>query len=352
MFYVLNTPEGRPTGLFDEVESFMWKESYRESGEFKLTLDFQVWNQQSKGAGAFYLSSDFTDEIMCIEDVVHRSEDGVRKTTLKGRSLDSILDRRVNITHERVTGKLIRDLGIVVRSNIGPDALSYRVWPGLTVTTSGVDPNMDFEDTQHIYGLSLLEISKKFAQFTGVGFSTKVLNGSLRVRYYTGVDRSANVIISEDLHTAQTSESGFYESESANAVYATGKTDANWANNPTAPTVVYEGFQAEDVRRRREIYVDGQSTPKEVGGNDVSLTYYRSMLMQQAMSAYRANRRFSDVVVTAEPDAIFRPKIHYNLGDYVKVVDSFGNTAKALTEAFVYEQGGYGFRVHPEFSYY
>ena len=93
-FYIL-AANFVPTGYIDTYESAIWTDRYNECGDFEIVIPASVPNV-SEILNATYLYNKFSDRIMVVEDInVSTDPEEGNKITISGRSLESMLDRRV-----------------------------------------------------------------------------------------------------------------------------------------------------------------------------------------------------------------------------------------------------------------
>jgi hypothetical protein len=83
-------------GVLDQYQSFIWTDRYSEPGDFELYINhFKGWDDILI-PGNYVKILDSKDEYMIIEDVKTEWDyTGQRTVLITGRSLDSILDRRI-----------------------------------------------------------------------------------------------------------------------------------------------------------------------------------------------------------------------------------------------------------------
>ena len=83
-----------PIGVVDNYNSFIWTERYAEAGDFELTIPasrhaVELFQQD------YYIKIKDSTELMIIESISIKTENNAQHMTISGRSLVSILDRRV-----------------------------------------------------------------------------------------------------------------------------------------------------------------------------------------------------------------------------------------------------------------
>lgn len=87
-----------PIQVIDDYVMLVWTERYRECGDFELDLKTTRWKLSDFSPGRYLTKSDSSD-MMIIEsrEISNDSEEG-SSLKIKGRSITSILDRRLNMS--------------------------------------------------------------------------------------------------------------------------------------------------------------------------------------------------------------------------------------------------------------
>lgn len=91
--------------ILDWYESLLWTDRYYEAGDFEIytSLDYNLLNNLQEG---YYLQIAESEHIMIIEGVeITNDIEGGRHMVITGRSLESILDRRIIWPEYEVKGK-------------------------------------------------------------------------------------------------------------------------------------------------------------------------------------------------------------------------------------------------------
>ena len=108
--YILLDNNFKKVKLIDEYISLIWTDRYNEAGDFELYLNASLENVKTFQIG-MYLSSTSSEHMMIIETVEIKSdiEDG-SKLIVSGRSLESILSRRIVWNQTIFENKSIQDI--------------------------------------------------------------------------------------------------------------------------------------------------------------------------------------------------------------------------------------------------
>ena len=84
--------------VIDSYSSFIWSDRYDEAGEFELKVPYDYLPEVIRKCIVHdnYVSIDDSERIMVIEKIEDNTDDnGVTEMVVSGRSLESILDRRI-----------------------------------------------------------------------------------------------------------------------------------------------------------------------------------------------------------------------------------------------------------------
>ena len=85
----------RPVRVVDQFESLLWNERYSECGDFELytPANTELLNVIKKG---YYFFLNDSDQQMIVEDIkIETDAESSNHLIVSGRSLESILDRRI-----------------------------------------------------------------------------------------------------------------------------------------------------------------------------------------------------------------------------------------------------------------
>lgn len=175
----------------DAYESIIWTDRYNEPGEFEIytpvsdqMLEFPVVNN--------YLRVTDSEHIMIVEDITIESNvDTGNHIKIVGRSLESILDRRVVLEEVNLTGNLQNSIRSLITTNIISPSDSAR-----RISNFIFEDSTDTKVTELTYegqfkDKDLLEIIKEICKDKELGFKV-LLNdeGQFVFSLYMGTDRS------------------------------------------------------------------------------------------------------------------------------------------------------------------
>ena len=180
--------------LIDEYISLIWTDRYNEAGDFELYLNASLENVKTFQIG-MYLSSTSSEHMMIIETVEIKSdiEDG-SKLIISGRSLESILSRRIVWNQTIFENKSIQDIiyKLLNDSVISPTNINRRIANFIFNRIDDEQVNSIKLDRQYT-GDNVYSIINDLCMQYGIGFKLLRINGEFQFSIYKGKDHTQNV---------------------------------------------------------------------------------------------------------------------------------------------------------------
>lgn len=323
----------------DRFTAFIWDEKYWEASDFQLEVPWDLKSYSYLKAG-YYLYLRDSDELMVIESIgiTYDSADRAnRKIIAKGRSMASILDRRIvwgewNFESADFQSSMIR---LVQDSIVNPSDTRRRI-SIISTEVNSLYPSEKFSGSG--YGDNVYDLICNGCELMGSGFRIVYndVDNSNTFRIYKGVDRSYDqtdvppVIFSGSFENIGPARFAFDTKEYKTIALARGSEDDGY-------TTVEVGALALTGLDRREMYVSSSSTePKGIA--------------QKAMEqlAKVNTLEMLDAELDSKRQFIFRRD--YFIGDIVQVVTDFGLDAKARLIGFIRSWDESGYQEVPTFK--
>lgn len=190
--FVLNSDLER-VAVFDKYKSFIWTDRYNEAGEFEFYLPVTANRAQSIKKDMF-LSIPTSDRMMVIESIKIESdpEDG-NFYLITGRSLESILDRRIVWKQTVVDGSIQDALHQMINDAIISPTDSRRRISNFVFEESNEHDitDLSYSKKAQYMGDSLYDVVKKVCQAEHIGFKIEVNSANEFVfSLYAGIDKS------------------------------------------------------------------------------------------------------------------------------------------------------------------
>lgn len=340
----------RRVQVVDKFESLIWTERFATYGDFELTLQSTL-ESRSLFLADTRLAINESYRVMVvetIEDVV--DAEGKALLTLKGRSLEKVLEDRVakntlaGLTAEpkwiltgtpgEIARKVFNDicvLGSLDIKDVIPFIMPGTIFPADTIgEPTGVI-------TVELDPMSVYKAIKDICNLYDLGFRL-VRNFDLSQLYfniYAGSDRTthqstlAPVIFSPELDNLQNT--------SELTTMATYKNVA-YVFSPVGHEIVYPlDVDPNDVGFERRILL--------VKADDITnpnAAIASALMIQRGKEELSKNRRFSAFDGEINQNSTYKYGIHYNLGDLVEKrnVDGFSNNMQVIEQIFVSDKEG------------
>lgn len=369
----------------DNAESVLWIKKFNDVGECELYLpaDQNHMNIITDGKYIYREEDDMLCEIKAVEietDVENGDHLIITGYDVKKKLGDRII--RWGVTYSGTVANLIKKL---VTDNVIEPIQSQRRIMNLTFNDSNFNELTETINTNEFTG-DLLETIKSICKMYNYGFRVKFINDTKTLEFglFKGVNKAS---ISSDSYVE-------FSPKYANIISSNYKEDdSNYKN------LCYVGYKdSNDVLQlmsvyntktepmgedRKEVYVDGSSTSRDiteeellsmfpsatlttnkyynngvivatVDGDKITVTDstylklikivgYNTLTTHNKTQVFNGNIDYSDT---------YEYKIDYDLGDVVKVANDYGIEAEAvITEIMESDDGEDGYVIEPKFEY-
>lgn len=334
-----------PVGIIDSYESFIWTERYNKCGDFELysavTPDILELMKRD-----YYIVINGSDRAMVIEKILieYDSEEGDH-VTVSGRSLGSILDRRIIWGQKTLKGKidfvmfdLLNDCLIEPldgRRRIREFAYQSTADTDETIWTTEID--------MQCTGDNLYDVVTKLCAEHNIGFKVMLTDDNrFRFKLYTGIDHSYQQIENPYVVFSPSMDnliSGKYLESSVaykNAALVGGQGQGSERTYATAYS------REETYLDRREMFVNATDITNE-GEN------YIAQLQQRGKEKLTETSDIS-AFEGAVDATMYEYRVDYNLGDIVQLSDDYGHDERVRVVEVVISDGEGGYLVYPTFE--
>ena len=348
--------------VVDSYTSVIWTERYSSCGDFELEMpyDDELFKLLTLNDGLqddYCLRIKDSNTVMIIEIVTLITDSENSNTMkLKGRSLESILDRRVIKGQIELRSGIESNIRVMVNKNvISPDDPNREI-PGIIFTNSG-DARIDSVSVEAQYfNDNLYEKIVEICEAYSVGFRIWPTASGLSFKLYLGQDRSFEqntnpyVIFSprfDNLISSNYVESAF-ESKTTAIIAGEGET----AERPVLEKTINGTWTG---RKRREMYVDAgniSKTTTDETGEEIELTdqeYIIDLLNKgmEELSNYQYEKSFEGEI---DSSLQFKYGTDYFIGDLVEVENEYGISMKARVSELIRSYDSNGYKEYPTFT--
>lgn len=331
--------------VLDSYKSFIWTDRYATYGDFELYTPAET-SKLSYLKEDNYIWCAESEHLMIIEsvDIQTSSEDG-DFFIVTGRSLESILDRRIVWGSETINGNLQNGIKTLIDKNI-----IASVWPNRNIPNFIFQASTDTRITsltlsaQYI-GDNLYDVISGVCKEHDIGFKI-ILNSENKFVFslYAGEDRSFSqdknpyVVFSptyENLFSSNRRQSSKDVKNTA-LVYGEGE--------KTVSVGLGKGLA------RKEIAVDASDVQKETSEGPISDEEYEKILITRGTEKLTETKPIDEFDCEVDPYGVFRYREDFFIGDVVQIEDGYKNQGKSRITEYIMSSDDSGYSEYPTFE--
>ena len=349
--YILLDENLTPIDHIDVYDSAIWAERHREYGDFELYGRPQSLIGKGVSTGRF-LARQGSDTIMFIENVrIDTDVDEGPFATITGRSLESMLKRRVLWPPVSVSGKVPAVVRHLLESTVISPSDSRRRIPNFIMREPSNDYISEIEMSAQFAGETVYDAIVAICEVHDLGFKIVVDNGIFVFVLYKGTDRSFNqdtnpyVIFSPDFDNLASSSYSHTTDTMTTFAYVAGE-ESDDSSRLTAEVVL--GTTGLD---RVELFVDaGDIRSTDEDGNEYTQEEYGSFLEERGLESLSENSATEFFEGSMDTHGAFIYGRDFFLGDTVQIKNEFDMTAASQVLEIVYTKDSTGETVVPTFA--
>lgn len=336
--------------IVDVYESFIWTDRYYEYGDFELftsmTDTILSYIRQD-----YYLQSRESEHVMIIEKIrINSDSENGNHITVTGRSLESILDRRIVWGQKTITGNLQNGIRTLLNENVISPADNKRRISNFIFEAS-TDPAITSLKIDAQYtGDNLYDAINKICSERSIGFKVTLNNNKQFVfKLYAGADRSYDQSVNPYVIFSPKFEniinSNYVESKSAL------KTVTLVGGEGEGSARKYTTVGGGSGLNRRELFTDARDISSDVGdGVVLSDAAYTAQLQQRGKEKLAENTDVTSFEGQVETTVMFRYGEDFFNGDVVQIANEYGHETKARIVEIVMSEDEDGNSVYPTFK--
>lgn len=360
-----------PVGVTDIYESIIWTERYYECGDFEFytaatTKLIRLLKED------YYLRSSESEYTMVIEHVkIEEDVENGDKLIVSGRSLESILDRRIIWDNVKIQGTVVEGFQQIFNANIiNPENPKRRI-ANFVFDTPTDESILSAQLIASYYGSTVLEVVQSVCQQLGFGFRIYFAVGdkSLHFQLFNGLNLSADktknpnnkVVIFSPKFDNLISSNYELDRESYKNVTLVGgivnesavqkrvEVEGRIPNSLGEMTDIPEGLD------RREVYTDATSlSNKDDQNQEISDSEYNERLANEGYGTLNEFDYGETIDASVEPNYNWHygntVADDYYLGDIVTISNAYGMSIMARVIEVVRSHDTSGNTVIPSFS--
>lgn len=348
-----------PFTIIDTYNSLIWTDRYNECGDFEIytamtTELLDVYKQD------YYIRRSGSDHVMIIEKLeIDTDVETGNNITITGRSLESLLDRRIVWNETSLSGSFQDGIEKLLNENVISPSNESRKIPNFKMEKS-TDPKItDLTIEAQYKGDNLYDLLTSVCAEREIGFKIVLSEDNEFVfSLYSGTDRSYDqtdnpyVIFSPNYDNLISSN--YIESKSSfkNVTLVSAEDNDNRPEDENAEVPLVETAVGNvSGLARREIFTDyGSISRKTEDDRTLSDSEITAMLRQKGKETLAENASILSFEGEAETSTMFKYGEDFTIGDIVQVEDHYGHESRARVIELVLSDATDGFSVYPTFS--
>lgn len=343
--------------VIDSYSSLIWTDRYDSYGDFEIctaaTPEMVDMLKQD-----YYITCRESEHTMIVEKIWIKSdsEEG-NMLYISGRSLESILDRRIIWGQKTITGSLQNGIRTLLNECIISPTDSARVIPNFifekSLDTSVVALTVDAQYT----GDNLYDVIQKLCTEAGIGFRI-LLNDNKQFVFslYNGVDRSYKSSLAGNSEVPYVVFSPNFDNI-INSNYIESKMPMkNIALIGGTGVGTERKYHTTDASsntglHRRELFVDARDvSDKDDDGNAYTESEYNAKLEQRGKEYLEENKEVVSFEGKVEATIMFKYGEDFFIGDIIQIANEYGHETESRISEIVISDDSEGFSIYPTFT--
>ncbi len=335
--------------LIDAFESLIWTERYHGFGDFEIYTPANAELMKTVKQDYYAWLKD-SDQVMIVEEVQIGTEvETGGHLTISGRSLESILDRRIIWQQTVLNGNLQNGIKKLITENVISPVIADRKISGFVFQESKDPYIMGLTIRAQYTGDNLYETIETICKAYNLGFRI-MLNEQNQFVFslYSGADRSYDQSVNPYVVFSPKFEniinSNYLESKKTlkNVTLIAGED----AGSSRRTRIVGTG---KDLSRR-EVYTDARDIQSETQDGKLSDSEYNAQLVQRGKEKLSECQLIKSFEGQVETTHSFVYGEDFYKGDIVQIVNEYGIESKVRVIEIVRSRDVTGYETYPTFS--
>lgn len=336
-------------GILDSFKSFIWTDRYASAGDFEIYTPASLETIELLQTER-YLYCNGTEHVMIIEGFRTDSDaDDGKYLIITGRSLESILDRRIIWKQTNIDGNLQNGVQKLLNENIISPEDGQRRISNFIFEESTDRRITKLKLTAQYTGDNLYEVICKICADNDIGFKITLNNSNQFVfKLYVGEDRTylqdknTYVVFSSDFDNILNSSYAESKKEYKNVTLIAGEGEGD--ERRTISIGISSGMN------RRELFTDARDISSNDGDTKISDEDYCNQLRQRGrenLDDYKISKLFEGEMDTHN---MFIFDKDFYLGDIVQIKNEFGVEKQARITEMIHSSSAKEVSDYPTFE--
>lgn len=347
--------------VVDIYDSIIWANRFDQPGDFEISTIGTREMREKYGLNN-YIWTDLTNRLMIIESLEQKSDPEKGKTLkVSGRSLESILERRIVWKHTKLEGNLESQIEILFNDAIIHPTDENRKISNFKFRYSNNDYISNLEFNYSFFGRRLIDIVKAACDKYHIGYSITLEGNDFVFQFYTGKDLSTNqimntqVIFSEENNELININVIHSNSTFCNVALVEGEKEYEDGDKELI-TVEVEGENWSGINRR-EVYIDATSVSRSTTDEDgyeniMDEEEYQEELKSKAIESLNEQKIIHKLEGEVNfPESDYGPTKEYDIGDICEFEDENGQSEQVRVIELIYSENSNERKYYPTFRY-
>lgn len=337
--------------IIDYFESMIWTDRYNKCGDFEIYLPISA-HVASVIRQNYYIWSSESEHMMIVEELEIKSDaETGNNLIVTGRSLESILDRRIIWNQTTLTGSLETKIQELLNQNVISPSLSYRQIPNFIFAASGDAYIQSLTIDNQYTGDNLYDVIAGLCEQFGIGFKITLNDQNQFVfQLYSGVDRSYNqtsnpyVVFSPNFENIINSDYIDSIKDYKNAALVAGEGEGT-----DRKTIEVRSDESTGLARR-EHYTDARDISSTDGETTIQPAEYNNLLTNRGKEELAQNKVYKSFDGEVETSLLYKYGRDFFMGDDIQLENAYGMTAKSRVVEYIFSESPDGIKSYPTFD--
>ncbi|MDD3229763.1 MAG: siphovirus ReqiPepy6 Gp37-like family protein [Oscillospiraceae bacterium] len=335
--------------VVDTFDSFIWAERYSRCGDFEILtpVDGSFLNMLIPD---YYLYMNGSEKVMIIEgrEISTDPEEG-NHLVFTGRSLESILDRRIVWRQTILSGNFQDGILTLLNENAISPTDPNRIIPGLIFVPSADPVITELTIQAQFTGDNLYVAIQSLCETKGIGFKiTLTENNLFKFELYAGVNRSYDQFVNPYVVFSPKFDnilsSNYVETKRAEKTVTLVAGEGEGAARKTAVVGTGVGLS------RREMFTDARDISSTVDGGELTPEQYTSQLEQRGAEKLSENTFISLFEGQVDASTLYKYGVDFFMGDILQLANEYEMEAKTRVVELIRSQSAAGEDIYPTFA--
>ncbi|WP_130837519.1 siphovirus ReqiPepy6 Gp37-like family protein [Lachnoclostridium sp. Marseille-P6806] len=344
-------------GLCDTFKSFIWADRYNKEGDFEIVTVGDKAKEEIYQIGNYIYVTE-SDRTMIVESLELKTNyDDGDEFIISGRSLDSILSRRIVWGQKDLTGNFQNAIQTLLNENIISPSDPSRKIPNFKFKTSTDSTITSLSIDTQFTGDTLYKAIQGLCDQNNVGFKVTREGSDFVFSLYVGTnrtyDQTDNLYVEFSPKYDNITETDYVQSSKnlKNVTLVGGEGEGSERKYYTVGNTSVTGLD------RYELFTDARGTSSKVTDDngesrDLSTSEYNALLKQKGDEnlAKKENMATKSFDGKLNADQMFTLNKDFYLGDVVQVVNEYGIQGVSRITEIIYSWDNNGLRIYPSFD--